>query len=470
MFPMNWRQRLMVAGSAAIPAFAFLNDSKLGFFRKAASKLGVGVGGTEVLEINATDALFSMTGSIKTPVGTIAQRTGTPSNGLLRYNSELVRFEGYTNGAWGAISGGAYISEFPPAIAQPGDFWWAADIGTLLVYYNDGNSSQWVSATPSFNGSIYLPTTGGTVTGPMTFNAAATFGSTISVAGLATFNTLTATGAATFGSTLNVTGAVGFASTLNVTGTTTLGTVSAGGITASGLTATNVNVTNVLGLAAGRYIDQNGTASLSGVYGTYFNCSGGMDVAGTIGAGNFSTGGSPYFGGTISTGGLSTGGTVSAGYFSTGGTVQCGAMQISSGAPQINMADVNWGTFLIHCNDGNIGFLGTGGGWILRVDNGGNTFATGNVAAYSDARLKKDIVPITGAVDDLAHLQGVRYTRIDSGDRRVGLIAQNVMTVIPEAVLEDKEGMLSIAYGDLVGVLVAAINELNERIKVLESR
>ena len=46
------------------------------------------------------------TGAIDVAAGTTAQRPGTPSNGMFRYNSTDNAFEGYANGAWGAIGGG----------------------------------------------------------------------------------------------------------------------------------------------------------------------------------------------------------------------------------------------------------------------------------------------------------------------------------------------------------------------------
>ena len=46
------------------------------------------------------------TDSIKVPAGTTAQRNGSPANGMFRYNSTNAEFEGYQNGAWGAIAGG----------------------------------------------------------------------------------------------------------------------------------------------------------------------------------------------------------------------------------------------------------------------------------------------------------------------------------------------------------------------------
>ena len=48
----------------------------------------------------------SSTGSIQIPAGTTAQRDGSPTNGFLRYNTQLNQFEGYINGGWGGLGGG----------------------------------------------------------------------------------------------------------------------------------------------------------------------------------------------------------------------------------------------------------------------------------------------------------------------------------------------------------------------------
>ena len=49
----------------------------------------------------------SYTSSLNIPSGTTAQRDGSPAVGMFRHNSTLNQFEGYSNGAWGAIGGGA---------------------------------------------------------------------------------------------------------------------------------------------------------------------------------------------------------------------------------------------------------------------------------------------------------------------------------------------------------------------------
>jgi len=53
----------------------------------------------------AADSTYNGTGQVKLPAGTTAQRSGSPVNGMIRYNSDESGFEGYQAGAWGGISG-----------------------------------------------------------------------------------------------------------------------------------------------------------------------------------------------------------------------------------------------------------------------------------------------------------------------------------------------------------------------------
>lgn len=107
----------------------------------------------------------------------------------------------------------------------------------------------------------------------------------------------------------------------------------------------------------------------------------------------------------------------------------------------------------------------TGGTNLLTVNTTGDLTASGNVSAYSDLRIKKDIEVIDDALDIVEKISGVRYTRRDSGAHRVGVIAQEVRQVLPEVVLEDPEtGYLSVNYGDIVGVLIEAIKDLKYQV------
>lgn len=95
----------------------------------------------------------------------------------------------------------------------------------------------------------------------------------------------------------------------------------------------------------------------------------------------------------------------------------------------------------------------------------GNFTASGNITAYSDERLKSDIVTIPNALDKVCALRGVNYTK--DGVASTGVIAQEVQKVIPEVVQQNEE-YLSVAYGNLVGVLIEAIKELKEEVEALK--
>ena len=87
----------------------------------------------------------------------------------------------------------------------------------------------------------------------------------------------------------------------------------------------------------------------------------------------------------------------------------------------------------------------------------GTITATGDITAFSDKALKSDIRTISGAMDLVAGMRGVTFTWIDTWLRGVGMLAQELAVVIPEAVQANDGGLLSIAYGNLVGVLIEAI-------------
>ena len=87
------------------------------------------------------------------------------------------------------------------------------------------------------------------------------------------------------------------------------------------------------------------------------------------------------------------------------------------------------------------------------------TVTAPNFVSSSDRRLKTDIVPITDALAKVQSLTGVTYRMAGSEVRQMGLVAQEVQTVAPEAVVE-AEGLLRLAYGNLIGLLVEAIKDL----------
>ncbi|MBQ4812894.1 tail fiber domain-containing protein [Pseudoalteromonas luteoviolacea] len=97
--------------------------------------------------------------------------------------------------------------------------------------------------------------------------------------------------------------------------------------------------------------------------------------------------------------------------------------------------------------------------------------ATKDVTAFSDERLKADIKPIENALEIVNKLDGVTFERSDFDDNRryTGLIAQQVKGAFPEAVHQEGE-YYSVAYGNLVGLLVESIKELNGKVASLQSK
>lgn len=123
-------------------------------------------------------------------------------------------------------------------------------------------------------------------------------------------------------------------------------------------------------------------------------------------------------------------------------------------------------------SSGNVGIGTTSPSYPLQVN--GNAFAN-SWQTPSDARLKKNIAPISGALDTIQHLQGVRFEWRNAGERligksldlpinkpQIGFIAQDVRSVLPEAitVAAGPEALMSIQESKIVPVLVEAVKEL----------
>lgn len=89
-----------------------------------------------------------------------------------------------------------------------------------------------------------------------------------------------------------------------------------------------------------------------------------------------------------------------------------------------------------------------------------------NFVSSSDARLKSEVETIADALTLVCALRGVRFTM--NGTRQIGVIAQEVDPILPEVVHEDLRGQLSVAYGNITGLLIEAVKELTARVAALE--
>lgn len=224
----------------------------------------------------------------------------------------------------------------------------------------------------------------------------------------------------------------------------------------------------------------------------------------------FATGGTRVIGIPAQNGGqtnltIRAGGQAStSGAAMSGGVLElrAGNSNVSGGActgPQNNSLKLYAGdnVFVGACggqNNGDIEFYaGNGQPEVMRIvgDNGnvgigtadplqklhvvGNILATGTITP-SDARLKENIVTIERARELLRTLNGVHYTwkkdaqakfgTTTGGD--VGLLAQDVQKVLPEAVITLPDGTMTVSYDKVVPLLVEALKAQDEKLRQLE--
>jgi hypothetical protein len=99
-------------------------------------------------------------------------------------------------------------------------------------------------------------------------------------------------------------------------------------------------------------------------------------------------------------------------------------------------------------------------------------YVNGDVTAFSDSRVKAEVRVIDHALSKVEKVRGVTYIRSDlnDGKRYAGVIAQEVEEVLPEVVRTGDDGMKSVAYGNMVGLLIEAVKELSDKVKVLEAK
>lgn len=102
----------------------------------------------------------------------------------------------------------------------------------------------------------------------------------------------------------------------------------------------------------------------------------------------------------------------------------------------------------------------------------GSIVASGDVTAYSDARVKTNIKPIDSSLEKVLKLTGVTYNRTDVEDKstKIGFIAQDVKEVLPEVVTYNEEAdKYGVSYGNVTALLVEAIKEQQSQIEELKT-
>lgn len=123
--------------------------------------------------------------------------------------------------------------------------------------------------------------------------------------------------------------------------------------------------------------------------------------------------------------------------------------------------------------NGNVGIGTTAPTARLHV--AGDICYTGTIGGCSDARYKTDVKTLPNALDKVSRMRGVNFNwKVEeypdekfTEDRQTGFIAQELREILPEVVMEDANGYLSVDYGRLTPVLVEAIKAQQEQIDEL---
>lgn len=134
------------------------------------------------------------------------------------------------------------------------------------------------------------------------------------------------------------------------------------------------------------------------------------------------------------------------------------------------------------------------GGSVLRIIDGGNVgigtstpterlqvigsiLVSQEFIAQSDRRVKDNIKLIENGLDKVEQMNGYTFTKMEVEEnvnvpkKRMGVIAQELLEIIPEVVHYDKDAdRYSVAYGNIVGVLIEGIKDLSKEVKSLSKR
>lgn len=140
-------------------------------------------------------------------------------------------------------------------------------------------------------------------------------------------------------------------------------------------------------------------------------------------------------------------------------------IQIGSGGGTLGVWEKHQNDVDIFYNSGNVGIGSLSPTEKLEVV--GNITASGDITSTSDISLKENLETITNPIEKIKNLNGYTFNRIGHKKRSVGLVAQEVEKVLPEAVLGE-DGNKSLAYGNVVALLVETVKEQQKQIDELK--
>jgi len=119
----------------------------------------------------------------------------------------------------------------------------------------------------------------------------------------------------------------------------------------------------------------------------------------------------------------------------------------------------------------------TSGGYDPKVSSTKLTFnpSTGTLSATdfnstSDISLKENIETISNASDKVSALRGVNFNWKETGDYTMGVVAQEVEEIIPEVVVEREDGIKTVNYQAMVGLLIESVKDLQKQVDELKEK
>ena len=153
-------------------------------------------------------------------------------------------------------------------------------------------------------------------------------------------------------------------------------------------------------------------------------------------------------------------------------SVKIGGTIVDGGRVQIGYGG------MIYDTGGNT--LGLRAGWstgytYFRFDTDGNGYASnGSWIGVSDISTKRDVVTLSQARSKIMAMRGVYYTEIGTGNRKVGVIGNEMLLVLPEATasFRDETGnmLVGVNYGGLIGPMIEGYKEHDAMITAIQAR
>ena len=140
---------LLPVGSVTNTSLGWVGDVNTGLYRVGADSFGNVAGGVEYLRISSAGGDFLGTGAVKVPVGTTAQRPGSPSQGQIRRNTTTGKWEGYSS-SWGDL----YLED--PSISTKTADYTTTDTDRILYLDGSAGGVDITLHTPTFNQTLKL--------------------------------------------------------------------------------------------------------------------------------------------------------------------------------------------------------------------------------------------------------------------------------------------------------------------------